>query len=216
LRKSIDRLDRRIELEGRRDGAGEELDHARQKLVPLTAGRAEAREASHRFQAALERAYRDPRAARRSFHEAAKMDGVAAAAADFRARPERFGELKGTGIGPVRSAERTEALRTAPMLEPAGADHMRCTRAAWDARHEFRAARSSVTRLERRVRDLDGVLARGPGSAELKLRIGRELNQLQAPQRQVFKRSLPLSKAQLVAATLMATHAFAREQGHER
>jgi hypothetical protein len=102
------------------------------------------------------------------------------------------------------------------MLERAGADHVRSTRAAWDARHEFRAARSSVTRLERRVRDLDGVLARGPGSAELKLRIGRELNRLQAPQRHTFKRSLPLSKAQLVTATLMATHAFAREQGHER
>ena len=33
---------------------------------------------------------------------------------------------------------------------------------------------------------------------------------------QAFKRSLPISEAQFVTAVLMAAHASAREQGHER
>jgi hypothetical protein len=130
--------------------------------------------------------------------------------------PSRFGELGGTQVGPVRSAERKDALRSAAKLEHTGADHLRSTRAAWESRKEYRGARATVVRLERRVRDLDGVLARTRGSAELKLQVGRDLHRLQPPQRQAFKRSLPISKMQLVTATLMAAHGFAREQGHER
>lgn len=130
--------------------------------------------------------------------------------------PGRFGELRGTQVGPVRSTERKAALRGAAKLEHAGVDHLRSTRAAWESRKEYRGAKASVVRLERRTKDLDAVLARTPGSAQLRLQIGRDLHRLQAPQRQAFQRSLPISKAQLVTATLMATHAFAREQGHER
>jgi hypothetical protein len=176
----------------------------------------EAREASKRFDAALKEVYRDPRAARREFHARARDEGVRGAAMEMARHPARFGELRGTQVGPVRSAERTKALRSAAKLEHAGADHLRSTRTAWESRKEYRGARATVVRLERRVRDLDGVLARTPGSAQLKLQVGRDLHRLQPPQRQSFKRSLPISKAQLVTATLMATHAFAREQGHER
>lgn len=130
--------------------------------------------------------------------------------------PGRFGELRGTQVGPVRSAERKVALRSAARLEHAGAAHLRSTRTAWESRKDYRGARATVVRLERRVKDLDAVLARTPGSAQLRLQVGRDLHRLQLPQRQAFRRSLPISKAQLVTATLMATHAFAREQGHER
>jgi hypothetical protein len=119
-------------------------------------------------------------------------------------------------VGPIRSAERKAALRAAPRLEGAGTAHLKATRAAWDGRQEYRSARSNVVQLERRVRDLDGVLARSPGSAELKLRLTRDLHRLQPRQRQALQRSLPMTKGQVLTAALMATHAFAREQGHER
>lgn len=216
MRKSIDRLERRVELEGRRDRAGEELDRARSRLTPLQGQRVEARKASQRFNTALKEVYRDPRAARREFHARAREEGIRGAAMEMARHPGRFGELRGSQVGPVRSTERNAALRSAAKLEHAGADHLRTTRAAWQGRHEYRAAHSSVSRLEQRVRDLDGILARTPGSAQLKLRIGRDLQRLQPLQRQTFQRSLPISKAQLVTATLVAAHSFAREQGHER
>jgi hypothetical protein len=216
LRKSIDRLERRIELEGRRDGAKEELDRARSRLAPLRGQRVEAREASKRFNAALKEVYRDPRAARREFHARVREEGIRGAAMEMARHPGRFGELRGTQAGPVRSAERKQALRAAARLEHLGNDHLRTTRVAWESRHEYRTAHSSISRLEQRVRDLDGILARTPGSAQLKLRIGRDLQRLQPLQRQALARALPISKAQLVTATLVATHAFAREQGHER
>jgi hypothetical protein len=130
--------------------------------------------------------------------------------------PGQSGELRGTQVAPVRSAERTKALRSAPRLEHVGADHVRSTRAAWESRKEYRGASAAVVRLERRVRASDAVLARTPGSAQLRLQVGRDLHRLQPPQRKEFKRSLPISKAQLVTATTITTHVFAREQGHER
>ena len=74
------------------------------------------------------------------------------------------------------SAERKGALQAASRLEGAGTEHLRATRAAWDGRHEFRAAQSGVRQLEHQVRDLDAILARSPGSAELKLRLTRDLD----------------------------------------
>jgi hypothetical protein len=50
----------------------------------------------------------------------------------------------------------------------------------------------------------------------IKLQLGRDLQRLQPLQQRSFQRSLPISKAQLVTATLVAAHSFAREQGHER
>lgn len=216
LRKSIDQLERRLELEGRRDGAGEALGRARSHLEPLRGQRAEAREASRHLNAALKEVYRDPRAARRELHVRAKEEGIGGATMEMARHPGRFGELRGTGVGPLRSAERKAALRAAPRLEAAGTAHLRATRAAWDGRQEYRGARSNVQQLERKVRDLDAVLARSPGSAELRLRLTRDLHRLQPNQRQALQRSLPITKGQVLAAALVATHAFAREQGHER
>lgn len=130
--------------------------------------------------------------------------------------PGRFGELRGTQVGPIRSAERQVALRSAAKLEHLGSNHLNKVRTAWEARHEYRGARAGVSGLEQRVRDLDAILARTRGSAQLKLQLGRDLQRLQPLQQRSFQRSLPISKAQIVTATLMAAHAFAREQGHER
>jgi hypothetical protein len=66
------------------------------------------------------------------------------------------------------------------------------------------------------VRNLDAILARSPGSAELKLRLTRDLHGLQPVQRQALQRSLPITKGQVLTAALVATHALAREQDHER
>lgn len=216
LRKSIDQLERRLELEGRRDGAGKALDRARSQLAPLRAQHAEAREASRRCNAALQEAYRDPRTARREFHARVRDEGVSGAAMEMARQPGRFGELRGTGMGPLRSAEMKAALQTAARLEPAGTAHLRATSVAWDGRQEYRAARSNVGAIERQVRDLDSVLAGSPGSAELKLRLTREIQRLQPRRRQALHRSLPITKGQVLTAALVATHAFAREQRHER
>lgn len=130
--------------------------------------------------------------------------------------PNRFGELRGTQVGPIRSGEREAALRSATKLEHLGIDHLSKTRTAWAARHDYRGARATVSGLEQRVRDLDAILARTRGSELLKLQLGRDLQRLQPVHQRSFQRSLPISKAQIVTATLMAAHAFAREQGHER
>ena len=185
-------------------------------MGPLRAQRAEAREASRRLNAALQEVYRDPRAARRELHLRAKEEGLGGATMEMGRHPGRFGELRGTGVGPIRSAERKAALKAAPRLEAAGTAHLQATRAAWDGRHEFRTAHSSVRQLERQARDLDAVLARSPGSAELRQRLTRDLRRLQPRQRQALQRSLPVTKGQVLAAALVAGHAFAREQGHER
>lgn len=76
------------------------------------------------------------------------------------------------------------------------------------------AGRTGALQLEHKVRDLNAVLARRPGSAQL--RLTRDLHRLQPRQRQALQRSLPITKGQVLAAALVATHAFAREQGHER
>lgn len=130
--------------------------------------------------------------------------------------PGRFGELRGTQVGPIRSAERQAALRSASKLEHLASKHVSQVRTAWEARHEYQGARASVSGLEQRVRDLDAILARTPGSAQLKLQFGRDLQRLQPLQQRSLQRSLPISKAHIVTATLAAAHSFAREQGHER
>lgn len=81
----------------------------------------------------------------------------------------RYPEAGRDGNAPKR-VEWMEALRAAPRLETAGTAHLRAPRAAWDGRHEYRATHSNVRQLEQKVRELDAVLARSPGSAELKLR----------------------------------------------
>lgn len=182
----------------------------------MRAQRAEAREASQRFKAALKEVYRNPAVARREFHARARDEGVRGAAMEMARHPGRFGELRGTQVGPIRSSERQAALESAAKLEHLGSSHLDKVRNAWEARHEYRGARATVSGLEQRVRDLDSILARTRGSEQLKLQLGRNLQRLQPLQQRSFQRSLPISKAQIVTATLMAAHTFAREQGHER
>lgn len=216
VRRTINELERRIELETARDRVATELDRARSRAEPLAAERAGAREASLRFRAALTEVYRDPAAARGEFHTRAARDGVAAAAAEIGRHPEAFGELRGTQVGPIRSAARREALTASSKLEHLGAEHVRRTTEAWAGRGEYREARASVAELDRRVKVLDSDLARGPGSTQLQSRLTRELRALQPAQRQTLRRSLPVPHHRLLTAAMWAGHSFAREQGHER
>jgi hypothetical protein len=216
VRRTINELERRIELETARDRVANELDRARSRVEPLTSQRAEALDASRRFRAALADVYRDPAAARREFHARAARDGVATAAAEIGRRPETLGELRGTQVGPIRSAGRREALEASAKLEHHGGEHVRRTTEAWAGRGEYRDARASVGHLDRRIKVLDSELARGPGSAQLEHRLTRELRALQPAQRQSLQRALPVPHQRLLTAAMWAGHSFAREQGHER
>jgi hypothetical protein len=183
---------------------------------PLTAQRAEAREASRRFRTALADVYRDPVAARREFHARAAREGVGAAAVAMGRNPEPFGELRGTQVGPIRSADRREAIAASPKLEHLGTEHVRRSTEAWAGRAEYLAAEASVADLDRRVKVLDSELARGPGSAQLEHRLTHQLRALQPAQRQSLQRSLPVPHQRLLTAAMWAGHSFAREQGHDR
>ncbi len=216
VRRTINELEKRIELETARDRVANELDRARSRAEPLAAERAEARNASQRFRAALAEVYRDPAAARREFHVRAARDGVAAASAEIGRHPEAFGELRGTQVGPIRSAERRDAIVASAKLEHLGAEHFRRTTEAWAGRGEYREAKASVAELGRRVNVLDSELARGPGSAQLEHRLTRQLRALQPAQRQSLQRALPVPHQRLLTAAMWAGHSFAREQGHER
>lgn len=216
VRRTIDALERRIELETTRDGAGDELDRARMSLTRIEAQRAEAEGMSQRFDNALARVYRDPAAARSAFEARAREQGDGPAAGELSRDPERFGELRGTQIGPVRSEERKEALRTASNLEHLGADHLRGTRQLALTQDRYDSAKATVTDLEARVKGLDAELARGPGSATIRHRLERELQAMRPAQRTALHRSLPIPQQRLVTAAVAAGRSFVQEQGHER
>ncbi len=216
VRRTIDTLERRIELEATRDAVGDELDRAQMSLTRIEAQRAEAEGASQRFDDTLSRVYRDPAAARSAFEARAQEQGDGPAAGELSREPERFGELRGTQIGPVRSEERKEALRTASDLERLGADHLRGTRQLSLTQDRYDAAKATVTDLEARLKGLDAELARGPGSATIRHRLERQLQAMRPAQRTALHRSLPIPQQRLVSAAVMAGRSFASEQGHER
>lgn len=216
VRRSIDALERRLGLERTRDTARDELDRARMRLDPYVAQRAEARAASERFRAALTEVYRNPAEARQAFYARARSEGVSKAAEELSRRPERFGAVRGGQVGPVRSAERTEALRKAEKLGHLGVEHLRRIREAWANRGEYRRARTNVGTQERRVQQLDATLARGAGSERLKQSLSRQLRALQPAQRRQLYRSFPIPHRRILSAAVAAARAFAHEQGHER
>lgn len=216
VRRTIDALERRTDLENVRDRTAEQLDSARSRLRPFEAQRAEARDASRRFDAALSQVYRDPIAARRAFEEQARDRGDVAVAAKLGRYPERFGALRGTQVGPVRSEERKQALRGAVELERLGAEHLRGMAQTSATRDQYQGLNTVASHLDQRVKQLDAKLARGPGSATLRHRLERQLRALQPARRQALRRSLPISKQRLFTTAMMAARAFAQEQGHER
>lgn len=144
-------------------------------IVPHAAQRAQARQASQRFRTTLAEVYRDPVAARRTFNAQTERIGATAAAAEMGRHPARFGELRGTQVGPIKSAERVAALRAAPKLEHLGNEHVRRVREAWANRAEYREANTRVTRLERQIQRLDTQLERSPGRAHLERQLTRGL-----------------------------------------
>jgi len=220
VRSTIDALEKRIALEAVRDTAGEALDHARARLAPLEAERAAAHSASETFDGALAKVYRDPAAARSRFEAGAREHGEGAAAAELRNHPERFGEIRGTQIGPVRSEERKQALQVASDLDRLGTDHLRGVRQTALTSEPYHTLKATVADLDQRVKRLDVELARGPGSATLRSKLERQLQSLRPEQRTTLRRSLPVPQRGLVAGAIAtavaASRAFAQEQGHER
>jgi len=220
VRSTIDALEKRIALEAVRDTAGEELDRARARLAPLEAERAAAHSASETFDGALAKVYRDPAAARNTFEAKAQEHGEGPAAAELRSHPERFGELRGTQIGPVRSEERKQALQVASDLERLGTDHLRGVRQSSVTNEPYHTLKATVADLDAHVKRVDVELARGPGSATLRSKLDHQLQALRPEQRATLRRSLPGPQRYLVAgaiaAAVMASRSFAQEQGHDR
>lgn len=216
VRRTVDALERRTELEQARDTTSERLDRERVRLMPIEARHAEAREASRRFDAVLARVYTDHAAARHTFEGRARQNGEAITAAEIARYPERFGELHGKQMGPVRSHERKEALHVASSLERLRADHLRAVPQLASTRTQYEGARAVVENLRQRVKHLDADLAREAGSATLRERLGQQLRALKPAQRNALHRSLPVSQRRLFTAALAAARAFANEQGHER
>lgn len=215
MRQTFHALERRLDREKVRDNIADQLDRAHSRLAPLEAQRAEAREASRRLETALSRVYRDPATARREFETHARESGQMAAIRLGR-HPERFGELRGTQIGPVRSQERNDALRVAGNLRRLGADHVRGLAQTSATQDQYRGLKTFASALDQRVKQLDAELARGPGSATLRHRLGHQLHALRPGRRQALRRSLPISHRRLFTAALTGARSFANEQGHER
>lgn len=216
MRRTVSALERRTGLEQVRDRTNERLDRERVRLLPIEARYAEAREASRRFDAVLARVYSDPAAARHTFESQARRNGEAVTTAEIARHPERFGDLRGTQMGPVRSQERKDAFRFASSLERLGDDHLRGVRQLASTRAQYEGARAVVANLQQRVKHLDADLARETGSATIRQRLGQQLRALKPAQRNALHRSLPISQRRLFTAALAAARAFANEQGHER
>jgi hypothetical protein len=203
-------------METARDRAKGELDRARARLAPLALERAETREAAARFSAALAEVYRDPVVARRRIQELARAEGVVAAAREVAAHPDRFGQLHGTELGPMRSAERRAAAQHARDLAHASGDYLRITAVARGHRHEYRDAKAAVAQAESRLQTLDAELSRGAGVAQLRLQIGEKLRALQPQRRHEVAVRLSPAQRMLLGTAMTVGLAFAREQGHER
>ena len=216
MTRLVAKLDRRIKLEKALDRAEGELAGARARLAPLAHERVEAREAAARFKAALGRVYDDRAAPRRSIREFAQREGASAAAREVAAHPERFGELRGTEIGMVRSAERKAAVREVEKLSRASDEYLRETDVAREHVREYRDATRDVVRAETKRRTLDAELGRSPGVAQLRLQISDKIRPLQPPRRQDLNLRLSPSQRLLLGTSMTVGLAFAREQGHER
>jgi hypothetical protein len=212
----IAKLERRVELEKARDRAGGALDRARTDLARFSGPRREAREAAVRFNGALGAMYRDRIAARRAIRAFAQREGVSAAAREIASHPERFGELRGAEHGPIRSAERKKVLQHAGETSRATEEYLRKVEFARGHGLEYRASRAAVVQAETKVRRLDGELERGPGAAQLRLRIGEKMRSLRPLVRRDVNLRLSPSQRLLVGASLAVGVAFVREQGHER
>lgn len=212
----IGKLERRVALEKARDQAAGQLNRARARLAPLTAQRGEAREAAVRLNAALGRVYGDRVAARRAIREFAEREGAAALAREISSHPERFGTLRGTERGPIRSAERRRAVEQARKLGRVSEEYLRKVGIAREQAPASRKARAAVMRAEAKVQRLDKTLERGPGAAQLRLRIRERVRSLQPQVRRDLHLRLSPAQRVLLGASLAVGVAFAREQGHER
>lgn len=216
MRQTIEALERRTQLEKVRDDTAEQFDRLRSRLAPLDAQRADARSARRRFESALSQVYAEPKAVRREFEARARQNGYAATAAEMGRYPERFGQLRGTQVGPVRSPERNQGLRAAGRLKQPGAEHLHSMRQTAVDAAEYNSLTSAVSRVQQRLTDLDSELARGPGASTLRHQLNRQLRALGPVERRALRRSLPIPHRHLVTAALIAARSFAHEQGRER
>jgi hypothetical protein len=145
---------------------------------------------------------------------AAERDAPIAVMQLIASRPESFGELRGVEVGPIRSAERKDALQHVTGLSRATAEYLTQSEFARLKRPEYHAARAAIA--SEKLRGVDTELRRSPGSSALRRQISETATGMRRSHRREM--ALRLSPAQrMMLNTAMATGvAFAREQGHER
>lgn len=160
--------------------------------------------------------YGDRVAARRAIREFAQREGVTAVAREISSHPERFGALRGTERGPIRSAERRKAVEHARNLRRVSEEYLGKVGIVREQGPEYREARAAVVRAEAKVQRLDKKLERGPGAAQLRLRIREKMRSLRPQVRRDVHLRLSPAQRLLLGASLAVGVAFVREQGHER
>jgi hypothetical protein len=92
-------------------------------------------------------------------------------AAQIEARPEAFGALRGSRVGPVQSEARREAAREVPTLARAARDYG-AARDAYQGQ-ALAAGEKAFTRASEKVRSTGQQLSRLPGSSQALQRVAR-------------------------------------------
>jgi hypothetical protein len=131
-------------------------------------------------------------------------------------RPASFDDLRGVEVGPVRSAERKDALQHVPGLSRATAEYLTQSDSARLKRPEYRAARTAIATASEKLRTLDVELSSNPGIAELRRKISEKVAAIRPSHRREMAQRLRPVQRMLLNTALAAGLAFAREQGHER
>jgi hypothetical protein len=193
-----------------------EIERAHELLAPLARQRFNTREPAQRFKEEVARVYEHPILARRAIRAAADRNGPIAVMQQIASRPARFGELRGLEAGPVRHAERKNALQHVPELSRATAEYLTQSDFARFKRSEYGAARAAIAIASEKARTLDAELRRGPGISELRRQISEKVTAIRPSHRREVALRLSPPQRMLLNSAMAVGLAFAREQGHER
>ena len=96
----------------------ESLRQAREALAKAEAALQAARHDERDLQRSLEQVYRDPQEAAARIRKAVEGRGLTTAIRELETRPEEYGRLHGTGVGPLRSQARRSAQQAAGKAAP--------------------------------------------------------------------------------------------------
>jgi hypothetical protein len=151
-----------------------------------------------------------------AIRSAAERDGPIAAMQQVASRPASFGEMRGVEVGPVRSAQRKDALQHVPGLSRATAEYLTQSDFARLKRPEYRAAQAAIATASGKLRNQDAELQRSPGIAELRRQIREKVGGMRPSHRRETALRLSPTQRMMLNTAMAAGLAFVREQGDER